>query len=90
MKNCNLILIEQMFIKSHLLSIHGISKTCSFCMKFHNRLQVLNISSKIEKGMKESSVIHNQIESDIPSLKIRLISRFTLSLFIFTKFEEKF
>ncbi|RNA38110.1 hypothetical protein BpHYR1_051266 [Brachionus plicatilis] len=44
----------------------------------------VNISSKIEKGMKESSVIHNQIESDIPSLQIRLILRFSLSWFIFT------
>ncbi|RNA36570.1 hypothetical protein BpHYR1_015761 [Brachionus plicatilis] len=48
---------------------------------------LLKISSKIEKGMKESSAIHNQIESDKPSLQIRLILRFSLSWFIFTYLE---
>ncbi|RNA04769.1 hypothetical protein BpHYR1_024094 [Brachionus plicatilis] len=38
--------------------------------------------------MLDSSVINNQIESDKPSLQIRLILRFSLSWFIFTAIFE--
>ncbi|RNA41362.1 hypothetical protein BpHYR1_043588 [Brachionus plicatilis] len=48
----------------------------------------VNVNSKIEKDMKKSSVINNQTESDIPSLQIGLILRFSLIL-VNTKSEEK-